>query len=72
MAKHFDRAYQPKRALSPDDVEIIYGIPRGTLANLRSKRVGCVFWKVGSKCYYRADEFERWFFSHKILTKDSI
>lgn len=72
MSKHLNRACLPKRAFSSDEVESVYGVPKGTLANLRCRREGAVFFKVGGKVYYRVDEFEKWFFSNRVLTKDAV
>lgn len=61
-----------RKSLSAGDVEAIYGVPRGTLANLRSRREGAVFHRVGKKIYYKIDDFERWFVAEPVLTKDVV
>ena len=69
--KH-DRSNVMEKALDCKQVEERYHVPRGTLANLRSRKEGCKFFKVGSKVYYRISDFEAWFFSQPVLTLDSI
>ena len=61
-----------KITLTGDEIERLYGVDRGTLANYRTKRIGCRYFKVGAKVYYKTDEFERWFFSRPVLTADCL
>ena len=61
-----------EKAIDTKQAEARYNIPKGTLANLRSRRQGSKFFKVGSKIYYRITDFENWFFKQPVLTKDSI
>jgi len=59
--------------MTPDEIAQHYGIPTGTLANMRCKKVGCPFFRVGGRrIFYRVDQFEKWFFSNPVLTKDAI
>lgn len=50
----------------------VYGIDKGTLANYRSRREGCKFFKVNKRVFYRKDDFEKWFFGNPVLTSDSL
>ncbi len=61
-----------RKALTAEEIEAEYGIPKGHLANKRSSRTGPAFYRVGRRIYYRRDEFERWFFANKVLTSDSL
>jgi hypothetical protein len=63
-----------KRCLSPQDVVQIYpGIGAlGTLANLRSKKRGPRFFKLGRKVVYRPEDIEAFLFQHPVLTIDSV
>ena len=61
-----------RKSLSPTDIEIVHGIPKGTLANLRSKKQGCPYFKCGGKILYRVDDFERWLYRNPIRTINSI
>ena len=61
-----------RRMLSPADVEALYGIPRGSLANLRWSRKGPKFFKVGGarRVLYRSEDIRGWIESHPVLTKE--
>jgi len=61
-----------KVALSGEEIEKLYGIDAGTLANYRSRREGCRFFKVNKRVFYKKVDFEKWFFSNPVLTIDSI
>jgi len=58
--------------MTPEEIAQHYGIPTGSLANMRCKKVGCPFFKVGRRIFYRVDQWERWFFSTPVLTKEAI
>ncbi len=60
-----------KKAATPDEINKTFGVPKGTLANLRSRREGCRFFKVGRSVYYDLQEFEEWLKSTPVLTTDS-
>ena len=73
MAQHRSKqAIVTRVAITAEEAEVAYSIPRGTLANLRCRREGPVFFKVGSRCYYKVAGFEEWFFSKRVLTKDAV
>ena len=61
-----------KITLSGEEIEKLYGIDAGTLANYRSRKEGCRFYKVNKRVFYRKTDFEQWFFGHPILTIDSM
>lgn len=44
----------------------------GYLANLRSQRRGCRFFKLGRKVLYDKQDFENWVRSTPVLTTDSL
>jgi len=60
-----------KRFYTPRESADIFGFAEGTLANLRTKRHGCKYYKRGRKVLYDADEFEGWIKSNPVLTKRS-
>ena len=60
-----------KKALTPKEAAFIYGIPEGTLANLRYHRKGPSFHRVGRKILYLVTDFEEWITRHPVLTIDS-
>jgi hypothetical protein len=60
--------------LKPSEVREMFGIPEGTLANLRwAKRGPRYFKRPGGRgvCYLRAD-VEAWLFQNPVLTTESI
>ena len=61
-----------KITLTGEEIEAIYGVDKGTLANLRSKRLGCPYFKRGKSVYYKKSDWESYFFSNPVLTSDSI
>jgi len=61
-----------KKALTPDEVSEMYGFSKGTLANLRNKREGAKFYKVGRKVLYRVEDLENWLFQNPVQTVDSL
>lgn len=60
-----------KRSLTPQQVEAIYGIPVGTLANLRYQKKGCMYHKLGRRVLYFTKDVEAWIRQESILTMDS-
>lgn len=60
-----------KKALSDVEVEKLYGVPTGTLRNWRCQKRGPRFFKVGSRCYYKPSDVERFLFSSPVLTRDA-
>ena len=60
-----------KRMIGPREVESLYSIPVGSLANLRSLRKGPKFYKVNRKVLYKLEDLEEFFTSNPVLTTDS-
>lgn len=61
-----------KRYYTPREAAGIFGYAEGTLANMRSQRVGCPYYKKNRKVLYDASQFEAWVRSNPVLTIDSI
>jgi excisionase family DNA binding protein len=61
-----------KITLTVDEAVERFGIPKGTLNNLRSARKGPRYYKVGKRILYRVDDFQKWIFSNPVLTTDHI
>jgi hypothetical protein len=61
-----------KITLTGEDIESIYGVDKGTLANQRAKRQGCPYFKRGRSVYYKKTDWEAYLFSNPVLTSDSI
>jgi len=60
-----------KRALTPKDVQEMYGLTVGHQANMRCKRRGPKFFKVGGSVFLRPEDVDAWFFANPVLTIDS-
>jgi hypothetical protein len=60
------------KVMTPEEIARHYHIPTGSLANLRCKKIGPPYYRVYRRIFYRVDQFEKWFFSTPVLTKDAI
>jgi hypothetical protein len=61
------------KTLSPEAASQRYGIPRGSLANMRFKGIGPKFYKAGKRrVLYAVEDFEKWLFENPVQTIDSI
>jgi hypothetical protein len=60
-----------KVTLTGEEIEALYGVDKGTLANLRSKRQGCPYFKRGRRVYYKKSDWETYLFSNPVLTVDA-
>jgi hypothetical protein len=59
--------------ITPEQAAERYNLNIGTLANLRSRREGSRYLKVGRrKVLYRVADLESWLFSQPVKTKDSL
>ena len=61
-----------RKAVTPREAAELYGLSVGSLANLRSKKLGPRYYTRGRKIFYRVDDLEAWLFQNQILTIDSI
>jgi len=61
-----------KKAISPAELESIYSIPVGTLANLRTFKRGPRYFKIGAKVLYFVEDVEAWIRQNPVLTRDAI
>jgi hypothetical protein len=62
-----------KRAITPAELEAIYGIPRGSAANLRWQKKGPKYYKAGPRrVIYMVEDVEEWLSRNPVLTTDSI
>ena len=60
-----------KKMLSPAAVEALFGIPRGSLANLRWAKKGPRYYKVGSRrVLYRLEDIRSWIESNPVITTE--
>jgi hypothetical protein len=62
-----------KRAITPAELEAIYGIPRGSSANMRWAKKGPKYYKAGARrVIYMVEDAEEWLSRYPILTVDSL
>lgn len=54
--------------ITPEQAAERYGICRGSLANMRNKKQGPPYLKVGRKVLYPVKDFEAWLFSNPVKT----
>ena len=61
-----------KFTATPCEIEQMFGIPRGSLANMRWAKKGPRYFKVGSRrVLYRLEDVKKWIESSPTLTIDS-
>ena len=61
-----------RKMLTPAEVEAIFGIPRGSLANMRWAKRGPRYFKAGhKKVLYRVTDVKEWIERSPVLTLDS-
>lgn len=63
---------EKRKTVTPQDAAEIYGLSVGTLANLRSKKIGPQYYTCGRRVFYRVEELEAWLLRNPALTIDSI
>jgi hypothetical protein len=62
-----------KKAITPAELEEIYGIPRGSSANMRWAKKGPKYYKAGARrVIYMVEDVEGWLSRNPVLTKDSV
>jgi predicted DNA-binding transcriptional regulator AlpA len=68
MNKEFE-----KRSITPAELEAIYGIPRGSLANMRWAKKGPKYYKAGARrVIYMVSDVENWLSRNPVLTSESM
>lgn len=65
------RTIPPKITAGPEAIAQMFDLNVGSLANMRSKRTGPPFFKVGRKVIYRISDVESWITENPCLTADS-
>ncbi|NPU86402.1 MAG: DNA-binding protein [Syntrophaceae bacterium] len=69
---------EKKRTLTPQQVEAIYGIPVGTLANMRCQKRGPKYYVLNSRTgkkrrvLYFVEDVETWIKINPVITIDSL
>lgn len=77
MKNKFQKQQKPgstvsKITASSAAIAKMFDLNQGTLANMRSKRIGPKFFKVGRKILYRISDVEQWVFDNPVVTSDSL
>lgn len=60
-----------KQAITAEQASEIYGLSKGSLANLRFARRGPKFFKIGRKILYKVSDLESWLYQNPVQTLDS-
>lgn len=63
-----DSRENSRKFITPQHAAFSFGFSEGHLANLRSERKGCPFYKRGRKVLYSTEEFERWATENPVRT----
>ena len=58
-----------RKALSPNEVATFYGIPEGSLANMRCQGVGPVYYKMGRRVRYFINDLEAWIKANPVINE---
>lgn len=61
-----------RKTLTGKQVAETYGFAEGSLANMRCRKEGPKYFKVGKKVFYRPKDVEAWLFANPVLTIDSV
>jgi predicted DNA-binding transcriptional regulator AlpA len=62
-----------KKAITPAELEAIYGIPRGSSANMRWAKKGPKYYKAGPRrVIYMVEDVEEWLSRNPVQTIDSL
>jgi hypothetical protein len=61
-----------RKMVGPVEVENLFSVPTGTLANWRSAKRGPKYYKINRKVLYKLEDLEDFFTSTPVLTIDSI
>lgn len=73
-----NKVQEAKRTLTPQQVEAIYGIPVGTLCQMRYRRRGPKYYVLGNpsgkrrKILYFVSDVEAWIKANPVITTDGL
>jgi len=59
-----------KVSVSPEQAAKLYGLNPGSLANMRCRKQGPRYFRVGKKVLYKVEDLERWLFDEPVMTLD--
>lgn len=57
---------EAKIMLGPNEVQDLFSIPKGTLSNWRSRKMGPRFYKLSRKILYRLEDLQEFFMKNPI------
>ncbi|MCX5806970.1 MAG: helix-turn-helix domain-containing protein [Proteobacteria bacterium] len=63
--------HKNKQAITAEQAAEVYGLSKGTLANMRFAKKGPKFYKVGRKILYKVTDLEAWLYQNPVQTLDS-
>lgn len=63
---------EKQKTATAKQISEIYGIPVGTLANLRYQKRGPKYYRVSRKVFYVLSDVENWIMRNPVLTSDSL
>lgn len=67
------KPFSPKPVMiSTSEAAAMFSVASGTLQNLRSKKRGCRYYKVGRAVRYKISDLEEFFSQNPVLTIDSF
>ncbi|HUT44542.1 MAG TPA: helix-turn-helix domain-containing protein [Desulfobacterales bacterium] len=61
-----------QKTATTKQISEIYGIPVGTLANLRYQKRGPKYYRVSRKVLYAISDVEDWIMRNPVLTSESL
>lgn len=59
-----------REAITAREASVLMGMSEGTLANMRCRREGPRFYKMGGKIIYRISDIENFLFKNPVTTSD--
>ena len=63
---------EKQKTATTKQISEIYGIPVGTLANLRYQKRGPKYYRVSRKVLYAISDVEDWIMRNPVLTTESL
>ena len=61
-----------KKYLNPRELAQTFSLNTGTLANMRTRKIGPPFSKAGKKILYRIQDVEQWLRANTVKTEENI
>ena len=57
-------------SVTPEQAAKLYGLNPVSLANMRCRKQGPRYFRVGKKVLYKVEDLERWLFEEPVMTID--